>query len=720
MSEVTGQGERVIVDHLADSLARWLGDRDGTRHAPPWEPRQYVVLGVLPATISPPAPATTDPDGGGAGPQESPEQTIEASAVEVLGADDTALPAMALTFLVATTENRIKLAVELDFALYVEEYPTVQEQRDYVGHLATATEASQVSDESSDSESGPAGRVPPSSGSADAESAAAAHRHRRQTNVGGAWRRLNIHVDDFLLDLHTTEEHITVDAPIAECVRAAVTGHFSGEMAARPFRTRTRTISLDDLASEDQYRHALQEREDPAFEPLYPNLKVTGFVQRIGGGYLVSVSFTNATFLPRRQFQDLSAYDCRMRVYPQSPAALLSQRFELAPRDYRYMDDVSLICGQGNACVAEPLPGGGVGTTTLPRFYQHAVLHRADHVPPLAWDDLAADPDPVLDGVESAMQMYLDEWDAFLRGVRDDVRPESMREREAFASEVERFQLGREAMRGDPRLAQAFRMANAVFGETNAAKGYDQWRLFQLVYIVSQLPALAAREHRDVAEFVREVEFADVLWIPTGGGKTEAYLGLLVIALFYDRLRGKTRGVTAWLKFPLRMLSVQQLARVLRVLVTAERHRAAVMPGSGAPFELGYLVGSSNTPNQLRYPAGEWWPGFAVAKDSPAGLLDERRLVAECPYCGEDRVGLDVDADAVRIKHVCRACGKTLPIYMSDEEVYRYLPSVLVGTVDKLTGFAFFGEFTQFTHGARWPGVRRSHVSMLSSDSELL
>ena len=77
-------------------------------------------------------------------------------------------------------------------------------------------------------------------------------------------------------------------------------------------------------------------------------------------------------------------------------------------------------------------------------------------------------------------------------------------------------------------------------------------------------------------------------------------------------------------------------------------------------------------------------------------------------------------ADAVRIKHVCRACGKTLPIYMSDEEVYRYLPSVLVGTVDKLTGFAFFGEFTQFTHGARWPGVRRSHVSMLSSDSELL
>jgi ATP-dependent helicase YprA (DUF1998 family) len=59
----------------------------------------------------------------------------------------------------------------------------------------------------------------------------------------------------------------------------------------------------------------------------------------------------------------------------------------------------------------------------------------------------------------------------------------------------------------------------------------------------------------------------DVLWFPTGGGKTEAYLGLILIALFYDRLRGKERGVTALLRFPLRMLSVQQLQRILVVVL---------------------------------------------------------------------------------------------------------------------------------------------------------
>ena len=68
----------------------------------------------------------------------------------------------------------------------------------------------------------------------------------------------------------------------------------------------------------------------------------------------------------------------------------------------------------------------------------------------------------------------------------------------------------------------------------------------------------------------RELDHVDVLWFPAGGGKTEAYLGLIIAALFYDRLRGKHAGVTSWLRFPLRMLSVQQLFRMLRVLVIAE------------------------------------------------------------------------------------------------------------------------------------------------------
>ena len=75
-------------------------------------------------------------------------------------------------------------------------------------------------------------------------------------------------------------------------------------------------------------------------------------------------------------------------------------------------------------------------------------------------------------------------------------------------------------------------------------------------------------------EFLAELDTADVLWFPTGGGKTEAYFGLIAIGLFYDRLRGKEFGISAILRFPLRMLSVQQLARVGTVVYIAEERRA--------------------------------------------------------------------------------------------------------------------------------------------------
>ena len=163
-----------------------------------------------------------------------------------------------------------------------------------------------------------------------------------------------------------------------------------------------------------------------------------------------------------------------------------------------------------------------------------------------------------------------------------------------FRDELRRFRLGRRAMRDDPRLAQSFQLANEVFARANAGKPFDTWRLFQLVYIVTHLPALAAREHDD-PDMRRELDHVDVLWFPAGGGKTEAYLGLIVTALFYDRLRGKDAGVTSWLRFPLRMLSVQQLvphaarARHRRGPARRARHRRP----DADPFALGYLVGSA-------------------------------------------------------------------------------------------------------------------------------
>ena len=124
-------------------------------------------------------------------------------------------------------------------------------------------------------------------------------------------------------------------------------------------------------------------------------------------------------------------------------------------------------------------------------------------------------------------------------------------------------------------MSRAFsRLAKASGGKVRA------WRLFQIGFIISQMPSLAVRElsptlNDKYASALRTgLDEVGILWFPTGGGKTEAYLGLIAVALLYDRLRGKNRGVCAWMRFPLRMLSLQQLERLARVIAVLNELRS--------------------------------------------------------------------------------------------------------------------------------------------------
>ena len=679
-SERTSQhAELELVGALADEVKKLLTDRGGERHPPPWEPKQNVVVGVLRATVAPPPPvADSDDEQDDYQPEEA--DATSASVDDLLSGADETLPSIGMTFVVES-RSAITVTVRLEFAIYLQEYATLEETQAYVAHAASTEDAA--------------------TDPRDTDAVSSGTRRQRPVTVLGAWRRVPIALEGLDLRIALDEDPTVLEQPLTEAVRVAIDEHFSGPTAARPFSSRTRTISTEDLASSSAYESALRAREDPNFVPVYPRVRLTGFAQPLGDGRsLVNVSVTNASIFTEYPFQDLCLYDCRLSATVAPPAQVQKQRFELAPRDYRYRD-VAEVWGQGNACVVIRSASGELVAETLPTFHQPVVSHRSDHVKPAKWSDLAADPAPVLNSIESAMRDYLHEWDAFIRASDPDVADESSMERTRFGQEVERFRLGRRAMREDDRLALAFRLANKAFSRANAGKkNYDSWRLFQIVYLVSHLPDLAAREHPDDSDYRAELDFADVLWVPTGGGKTEAYLGLIVTALLYDRLRGKTKGVTAWLKFPLRMLSVQQLSRVLRILIEAEKIRREELDPSGEPFELGYLVGGSNTPNSLTW-SSEWWPGFETAAAVDSGSYDDRRLMAECPYCNEEAVGIEVDKNARRLLHRCRSCHEVLPLHMSDEEIYRSMPSILVGTVDKLTGLSWFGEFTQFSHGAK-------------------
>ncbi|MBE9182034.1 hypothetical protein IQ268_26045 [Oculatella sp. LEGE 06141] len=255
-------------------------------------------------------------------------------------------------------------------------------------------------------------------------------------------------------------------------------------------------------------------------------------------------------------------------------------------------------------------------------------------------------------------------------------------------------------IRTNPDVELAFRLTNEAFqrlgNHPRPEKRKESWRLFQIVFLISQIPGIAALADQSSPD-IAEREMVDIIYFPTGGGKTEAYLGTIVFHCFFDRLRGKTAGVTAWTRFPLRLLTLQQTQRMADVIGVADlvRREQPDLRLSGRDvdnFAVGYFVGAEATPNELVSPAYR----YANPKDSVAwsqandGNARQRwKRVISCPSCRTSTVQVDFDSNATRIIHRCTqpSCSfpnGEIPIYVIDNEIYRYLPCVVVGTIDKL------------------------------------
>ena len=163
---------------------------------------------------------------------------------------------------------------------------------------------------------------------------------------------------------------------------------------------------------------------------------------------------------------------------------------------------------------------------------------------------------------------------------------------------------------------------NRAMKVVGASKGYTSWRLFQIAWIVGCLPAVAD----PAADPDVQIETVE-----TAGGKSEAYLGVVLLHLFYSRLTGGTAGVNVWARFPLRLLSTQQTARFAQAVLAAEVLRQDdPRIAAGDPFGVGFFVGSTNTPNKI-YPADST---FARGQNPADPALAERCQVLEhCPCC---------------------------------------------------------------------------------------
>ena len=284
-----------------------------------------------------------------------------------------------------------------------------------------------------------------------------------------------------------------------------------------------------------------------------------------------------------------------------------------------------------------------------------------------------------------------------------------------------RIERGIRVLAQDQDALDAFRVANravaAALARRLAREGGSEpprWRAFQLAFLLLNLPGLA-----DPAN--PEREFVDLLFFPTGGGKTEAYLGLAAFTMVLRRLRNPEdggragAGVSVIMRYTLRLLTLDQLGRAAGLVcaLELERRKDAGRYG-GWPFEIGLWVGKAGTPNRL----GERGDNRSDSarskvsqyKNNPQGKPAPIPLEA-CPWCGEDftpnSFTLLPDADhPTELRIVCAdwECdfsGDTpLPIVAVDEPLYRRLPAFLVATVDKFASLPWVGESGALLGGA--------------------
>lgn len=255
------------------------------------------------------------------------------------------------------------------------------------------------------------------------------------------------------------------------------------------------------------------------------------------------------------------------------------------------------------------------------------------------------------------------------------------------------------------------------------------WRPFQLAFVLLSIPALADPTHKDRAEPLKAD--ADLLWFPTGGGKTEAYLGVAAFSMAIRRLQSglgdldSSRGLAVIMRYTLRLLTIQQFQRATTLVCAMESIRNSDDTGKWGehPFSLGLWVGNRVTP-------GTTVRSHQVIqneRDGQRGGSETPAQLTFCPWCGSEILpGRDVhvDRDQGRTSVCCgdklsqcdftraRSNGRGLPVVVVDEEIYHRPPSMLIGTVDKFAMMAWRGEARNLfgkarqecsRHGLIWP-----------------
>lgn len=488
-------------------------------------------------------------------------------------------------------------------------------------------------------------------------------------------------------------------------------------------------------------------------------LEVTAFTRPRGEGTaLITVSVANRSAPPARGGPDEAClFQSRFRVriadpgseavmgflpYPERPNAGEEVDVEQASFDLLYRKMKTFGVGHGCAADwdgpaesrvaelrAEPLPAVETPSIT-PQIFVGAGASRSELTVPMG---PLAGLDPADDGfgaVERVIQLY-EEW-------LDTQRTEASRLDARYAAAaskhlddceraLNRMKRGLDFVRtGAPR--RAFELANraillqqlrtrrtarttvldgARFRVTDplsvpdwrSAKDRGSWRPFQIAFLLCAVESVADPSHQ-------ERDTVELIWFPTGGGKTEAYLGLAAFAMFFRRLQDPNdHGVEVLMRYTLRLLTQQQFQRASGLTCAMEHIRRGETDLGDAEFSIGIWLGGDSTPNRRadarqtlrKLNQGDDWAEnkFVILRcpwcSASMGPIDKANIKGRAPRGTPKVAGYVEDAGTVVFRCPDATCdfATGLPVYVIDEDIYETRPTVVIATVDKFALLAW-------------------------------
>lgn len=339
-----------------------------------------------------------------------------------------------------------------------------------------------------------------------------------------------------------------------------------------------------------------------------------------------------------------------------------------------------------------------------------------------------SDPFPELNSLCDKYEKWIEERNSEVPALEESLQPVAENNLKNCRNCLRRMRSGIETLQTDERAMRAFRLMNEaiLLQQLHYSLGLREWKKtddeleippvqfpdpekpmkdkgswypFQLAFILMNINSINDPFHKD-----RKI--ADLIWFPTGGGKTEAYLGLTAFLLFLRRLKNSNNaGVTVLMRYTLRLLTTQQFQRAATLICACEYIRKENTEELGEKrYSIGLWVGGSLTPNNRKDARSK------LNKLSEGKTKENPFVVLRCPWCAAQMGGTDDGVKGYKsssspktVKFVCgdKDCefssrSFSLPLYVIDEDIYEYKPSLMISTVDKFAMMPWKSETRSF------------------------